>query len=94
MIMEHNFETNDNETVKLYDILRQFGAAGLGYVLKYFHDERTQLGETDIDTDDCMFDIYMNTQMLTHRELSQAFPNEKDYHVLLKNEAYVLVETF
>ena len=82
-----------NEDIKLYDIIKEWGAAGLGFVLKHFHEEREACCE-ELRADYCMEDIYWHTQMLTHRELKDMFPNEKDYFVLLKNDAYILVETF
>ncbi len=84
------FDTNSNETVKLYDILRQFGAAGLGYVLKYFHDERKAIGD-DTQADYCMEDIYWHTQLLTHNEYKHV---QEDNHIILDNGTYILIETF
>jgi len=85
-----NFDTNSNETIKLYDILRQFGAAGLGFVLKYFHDERLNIGD-DTQADYCMEDIYWHTQLVTHNEYKHI---KESHKVILDNGTYMLIEMF
>lgn len=84
------FDTNSKETLKLIDILKQFGADGLGYVLRYFYDERNQVCD-DTKADYCMEDIYWHTELLTHNEHKQFVG---DNHIILDNGTYLLIETF
>ena len=85
----------NNESIKIYDIVRQFGAAGLKKVLKHFHQERKEVGD-DTDADYCLEDVLMNTQLLTYGEYMNAHWNEKpkDHKILLDNNVYVLIEVF
>jgi len=85
----------NNESIYVYDIIRQFGASGLKQILNYFYRERKNCGEY-LDADLCLEDVLMNTQLLTYGEYMNAHWNKKqsEHKILLDNNVYVLIEVF